>query len=431
MGSGGAVSLARVLHGDFVLEGRTRSQIEREARERSKVVASLGEPGSVVAVPASDPAGCLSWLDACWRAGRAPLPRAAIAAPELLPLVAEGEASLVLATSGSTGAPKYACFDVDAVARSARRIAAYLALSPADVVAIAQPLEHGYGLVGQLFAALGAGARVVWARRAFAEEQAQVVDIAGATVISSIAFTLARLVNVGLRGERLRVVASAGGPLPAATATRLLDAFPRATVWNQYGCTEAGPRLTACASTDDAFERGSVGCAIEGVTLEILDGGEIAFTSDAQMKGYLGDDTATAAARAFFPGHSPARPTSGWKTGDTGRIDASGAVFVTGRVDDVVKHRGAKVSLAQVARAIEACGARAAFASLAGREDDPELLAVYEADADVPRRALYAHLPLESVPARIVRVAGIPRLPGGKIDRGAARALIGTHATVG
>jgi acyl-coenzyme A synthetase/AMP-(fatty) acid ligase len=340
------------------------------------------------------------------------LPRSGVKAPRALDLTTE-EPALVIATSGSTGAPKFPWFDLHAVARSAQRIAKYMGLRGDDVVALVQPLEHGYGLVGQLFAALSAGARVVWARRPFFDEQAAVIDGAGATVLSSVPFALGRLLEAGLRGRSLRHVGSAGGPLHPRTAQKVVERFPASTVWNQYGCTEAGPRLTACPHTDPGFARGSVGRAIEGVTLRLV-GDEIAFGCDTAMHGYLGDDAATGQARAG---------QGSWKTGDLGEIDGAGLLYVHGRVDDVVKYRGSKVALGAIARAIEACGAHGAIAWLRG-EEEPELVAAYEADADIPKRAVGEHLPLESLPARLVRVDALPRLSSGKIDRAKAKSLI-------
>jgi len=320
------------------------------------------------------------------------------------------DASLVLRTSGSMGKPRLVAFDLGSVVLGARRIAGYLGLSAVDMVALLQPLEHGFGLVGQLFAALAAGARAVWASAPFPDEQAKTLNDAGATVVSAVSYTLTQLLGSGLRPDRVRILGSAGGPMPRPLAERLVETFPGATMWNQYGCTEAGPRLTACPSTSNAFWEGSVGSAIEGVTLAILDDGQVGFRTETAMREYLGDEDATERARAGEL----------WRTGDLGRLDDHGNLFLRGRVDEIVKVRGLKVSLREVAAAFEACGARAAV-SFVDEESDPDgeatLSVVYESDAEIPRRALLGHLGLESLPSRTHRIDALPRLVSGKPDR--------------
>jgi len=422
-----AVNLDAFLHPAFEVRAGERTwdarAVAHEARARASAIERVGGRGSVVEIPADDPASTLAWLGAAWAAGRAPLARAGLEAPRVASLP-ETDAGLVLHTSGSTGVPKYPEFTLDAVARSAQRIAAYLGLSLRDRVALLQPLEHGYTLVGQLLASAVAGATLVCARSPYPDERAERIVEGKVTVLSGVPFVLRELVDFGLEGCPLRVIGSAGAALPAPLAERLLAEFPGVVVWNQYGCTEAGPRLAACPSTDAAFARGSVGRPIAGVTLSTSNDsgaeGELLFTTDAAMRGYLGNPAATEAARAF----------GAWRTGDVGRIDADGYVYVTGRTDDIVKVRGLKVSLCAVQSAAERCGAVAALATLvepspdgAGVGEEPCLCLVYEAPADIPRAALAEHLPIEALPSRSLRVERLPRLPNGKLDRQAIRSF--------
>jgi acyl-CoA synthetase (AMP-forming)/AMP-acid ligase II len=209
----------------------------------------------------------------------------------------------------------------------------------------------------------------------------------------------------------VRSLGSAGGPLSEALRRRLVDAFPAAVVWNQYGCTEAGPRLTACPSTDEGFARGSVGRPLEGVELRIeeIDGkkedeGEVVFRADTAMIGYLG------------------HPGGEWiRTGDLGRL-IDGHLFLRGRVDEVVKVRGQKVSLALVRSAAERAGARAAIALAVG--DPAEIALAYEGDVELARTAIARDLPLEALPSRLVRLPELPRLPSGKPDRAEVERLV-------
>jgi len=387
------------------------------ARELAPAMRRLGAPGSVIAVPAGDPIEFLATLEAVWRADCAALPLAAATAPYRMDLPATA-ADLVVRTSGSTGVRRYPAFTGRAVLTSAATIAAYLRLTPADRVALLQPLEHSFGLVGQLFAAASAGCTAYWTCSPFIDERVEIIEGAGITAIAAVPFLLSQLLDFGLEAGSIRSIGSAGGPLPRHLAEALTTAFPEATVWNQYGCTEAGPRLTACPSTHAAYVRGSVGRAIDGVLVHTTADDRIAFESPMAMFEYLGDPEATAAARCG----------AGFYTGDIGHFDPDGNLVITGRRDDIIKLRGLKVSLQAVAAAMEAVGASAATAFVLPADgpttaSDPILCGVFEGRSDICRSALAERLPLHSLPQRLHRVTALPRLPSGKIDRQAIAAV--------
>ena len=65
--------------------------------------------------------------------------------------------------------------------------------------------------------------------------------------------------------DSLRYILSAGGPLSPAVIDRVRTAFPGAALFNNYGCTEIGPRATAVDYTSTPDKIGSIGRAIPGV----------------------------------------------------------------------------------------------------------------------------------------------------------------------
>lgn len=407
----------------------------------SRLAPTLPDADSgVLEIPAATPEGALVHLEACLLRGFIPLPsvRAKVAAP--IPMVRDlADAELALRTSGSTGVPRMPAFTFAALVRSAQRIAEYLELRGDDEMALLQPLDHGFGLIGQLFAAIAGGAAVTDCATPYPDERAEAVASSQATVVAAVPHTLQQLAEhlSELDPEscrRLRSVGSAGGRLPPALARRLALAFPSAVIWNQYGCTEAGPRLTAVPSTHVAFYTGTVGRALSGVHLWVSDGpdgelmpagrpGDICFASDTQMLGYLGDPEATALQRRQIG------TSSGYWTGDLGLLDPEDRLHVLGRGDDLVKVRGERVSLYAVARAAESAGARAAIAILTEPElasADGVLTLVYEADHEISAAELARALrPATSrmLPRRMLWVPALPRLASGKIDRSAVELL--------
>lgn len=388
--------------------------------------------GRLIRTPAGDPFSALVGLEAAWRAGSLPVPDAEAQVPTPLPEsashldAAPADLALVLATSGSSGTPRLPTFRFESIALSASRIALYLGLSRDDTLAIKLPCDHGFGLIGQLLAAAVVGSQVVWCGGAFSEDRAARLLASPISVVSGVPHMLRELCAIFETAPpekrlAIRSVGSAGAPLGRPLMTELVQLFESAIVWNQYGCTEAGPRLTAMPSYHPAFFAGTVGRAIPGVELW-LDGpegqpGAICFATDTAMVGYWGDPERTEAMRAG----------RGWRSGDIGVIDELDRLHVLGRVDDLVKVRGEKVSLRALAAGAERAGASAAHACAVPDTRSPgdvRIILAYEAPRPLERLAIVAEIQPLPLPRRMLWWPSLPRLSNGKIDRQTIDAIL-------
>ncbi len=148
----------------------------------------------------------------------------------------------------------------------------------------------------------------------------------GVTLISLVATQLSRLLEAGVDLLPLRAVLVGGGPVPDEV---LEEAIGRgATVVQTYGLTEAASQVTTLAPADATRKLGSAGRPLLTTHLRIEDG-EILVQGPTVAPGCADVD--------------------GWlHTGDLGRIDEEGFLYVTDRLGDVIVTGGENVMPAEV-----------------------------------------------------------------------------------
>ena len=454
-------------------EALTFAALAASAERAAQTLAGLGAgPGSAVGVAVPDPCGFLIAALAVWECGAALLPLdARPGAPAWEPLASRSRArvvvteaepdgavsvaflepspwwtpldprcGLLLFTSGSSGAPKGVLLSRAGLAANVEAILGYLPIRASPRAAIILPLTYGYALVGQALAGLRAGATLsLLSDLRFPAQQLEAMARDGAEGLSSVPASLRLLARTALelRDEgqdestgalpRLAYLASAGASLDAPTRELLGRAFPRARLFNQYGLTEASPRVAYCADDHPRFAEGAV-LPLPGVSLWCEDGlghrlpageeGYLVMTGPSIMLGYLDDDAATA--RAL-------RSDGSLLTGDYARVEADGCVFVSGRADGVVKVAGERVGVEGVAEALRGAPAvrDAVVVALPDEALGARLFGFVEGDAgaaDQARLAARALAPAKR-PAQITQLEKLPRTANGKLDLAALREL--------
>jgi acyl-CoA synthetase (AMP-forming)/AMP-acid ligase II len=203
----------------------------------------------------------------------------------------------------------------------------------------------------------------------------------------------------------------AGGRFPQERLGTVRSLFPNATIFNNYGCAEAMPRLSlrrADASDDPA----NIGRPLPFVELSSDDQHALLFRSRYGAVGIIEDPG----------GFRPITPTDWVPTGDLGEPVPDGTWRLRGRASEVFKRYGEKISLpALLGAALSAWQGQAAFY----RETDPRgeeghvLVLAPSANDDSARavlRALAAAYPRTHWPLRIESLPLLPTLPSGKID---------------
>ena len=366
------------------------------------------------------------------RAAGAPASAAAPAAePDSL---GPDDLAMIMFTSGTTGLPKGVCQTLRGISSNAGHVAATLGLGGDDRIFINTPpyftsgichfltlLAGGGGVAGQLGFFFGAGL--------LDELAAQ-----GCTGFGGAPAHLVRVVEPleEPRAHDLRFWVSSGDHLPLPVIEKLRRVLPGVRLFNMYGLTEVSGRLCILPPEELDEREGSVGRPIGDmrVTARRGDGtraapgetGELFVTGSLLMLGYLDEPEITA---RTLTGH-------GLRTGDFGRVDASGAVWIAGRKDDIIKRGGEKVSIVHVQQALQGLGRFADVAVVAAPDDilgHVPVAFVVPHDRDGFKasrllRELRGLLPSTSLPSRVIAVEAIPRTGSGKAIRAELQALL-------
>jgi acyl-CoA synthetase (AMP-forming)/AMP-acid ligase II len=332
-------------------------------------------------------------------------------------------------TSGTTGNPKGALLAHEPTLRACRCIAERLGYGPADVTYGPSTLSSSYHLVANLLPGLFAGASVGIVSKWNATRAWDDMERLGTTVVPTNATVLAELLEECRRRGRppraLRLGVSGGGPVPPTLKKAWRDEL-NITLSESYGQSELGgfvglgplapppdDKLLACGPSLPDREVRIIDPAT-GREAPIGRPGDIAVTGGF-MVGYWGRPEKTAEVIR-----------NGWLfTGDVGRMDADGYVFVRGRSTERVTVAGEAWYPRDVEEALLE-HPEVSAAALIG-QPDPTLGERPVAYLVLVERAKVSDAELLGVAAQrlgrdlsvlsVKRVAALPMTPTGKISK--------------
>jgi len=400
------------------LNPRNGARLNQDLRDRANLALTLCDELSADSV--GDPAGVTSlesWLE---MPGDGVLP----------PISPDPDAVFAIKfTGGSTGKPKGVVQTVRSAAGAMASMRAFYGFTRDDVNLAVAPLTHGSSHYVLPVLAAG-GAHVLMAQ----PDRARIVGELKRRV--SIAFMPPTLIHLLMSDASfgpsdfpaLRHITYSAAPMAPAAIEKAIARFGP-VISTLYGQTEAPMTITALSASDMLREdlRASVGRAFDATPVavltpsgdiaergegEVLAGGNLAATS------YLDDPEQTAAGRH-----------DGWlKTGDIGRIDADGYLFLLGRSKEMIISGGYNIYPAEVERALAAHPAvREVCAFGVADEKWGERLEAAVAAEGVSEAELRAFVrealgPVRT-PKRLHMLAALPRNPVGKVVRNDVRDL--------
>ncbi len=360
-------------------------------------------------------------------------PRASPSDPLLEQLIARGDPSdlqppaeqgrVVILTSGTTGAPKGAArVQSDSIAPAAAMFSK-IPLRARETTMIAAPMFHSWGFVHFLLG-VPLVSTLVLRRRFDPEETLKAVSQHGASVLALVPVMLQRILDlppatIARYDVRcLRVIAVSGSVLPGELATRAMDTFGD-VLYNLYGSTEVA-WATIATPEDLRAAPGTAGRPPIGTVVKLLDadgreapdgeGGRIFVANELMFEGYT-DGGGKEVVHGLM------------STGDVGRFDAGGRLFVDGRDDEMIVSGGENVFPREVEDLL-ADHAEIEEAAVVGVDDEEfgqrlKAFVVARNGTGLTPEAVKAYvkenLARYKVPRDVVFVAELPRNATGKV----------------
>jgi acyl-CoA synthetase (AMP-forming)/AMP-acid ligase II len=337
--------------------------------------------------------------------------------------VGESDLAALMATSGSTGDPRFVNVSHGNLIANTEAIIRSQELSGNDRVMLILPLSYCFG-TSLLHTHLYAGGDVVFDRRfMFPDKVLQSIAEYNCTTFAGVPtayHVLLRRANLhGIALPSLRRFLQAGGRLAVDKIREMRAAFPMTKFYVMYGQTEATARISCMEPERWEEKAGSVGRPLDNLVIRIADEqgnpmppgqtGRLWVKGPSISSGYWNNPMETQ--RTFH---------DGWlHTGDWAHEDAEGFLWIDGRQGSFLKMRGIRVSFTEAEEKVATmpgvyeCAARAVEHPEAG--EALVLFLVPEPGAKVGLEEVRRHLPAHWALDSIHLVSELPKTPAGKI----------------
>lgn len=247
--------------------------------------------------------------------------------------------AVLLYTSGTSGKPKGVMLTHANISANIRQVIEFAEFTRADSMLGVLPQFHSFGMTALTLLPLAGGLRVVYSARFVPQRIVKLIREHRPTIFIAIPSMYNALLAVKDAGPEdfasLRYTVSGGEPLPEAVAARFFERF-KVRINEGYGLTETSPVSNLCLPRE--YRAHSVGRPMPWIEQVIIDpatgrtlgpgkDGEVRMRGPNIMRGYfkLPNETGVALdAEGFL------------HTGDMGRHDDDGHLYITGRIKEML-----------------------------------------------------------------------------------------------
>ncbi|KAL3818579.1 hypothetical protein ACJIZ3_004484 [Penstemon smallii] len=225
----------------------------------------------------------------------------------------------------------------------------------------------------------------------------------------------------------LRLLGCGGAALGKEVSERFRERFPNVEIHQGYGMTETAGGATRTTGPEETKRYGSAGRLAENMEAKIVDPesgealppgkrGELWLRGPAIMKGYAGDDEATAATL----------DSEGWlKTGDLCYFDSEGFLFIVDRLKELIKYKAYQVPPAELEHLLQSIPEIADAAVIPYPDDEageiPMAYVVRKPGSTISATQIMDSVAKQVAPYKKIRrvafINSIPKSPAGKILR--------------
>jgi acyl-CoA synthetase (AMP-forming)/AMP-acid ligase II len=330
---------------------------------------------------------------------------------------------LILGTSGTTGGRKYVRLSREAIVANAAQIAEALDIGQDSAGIGHLPLHYAYGL-SVITSHLAAGSRVYLMTDSIGSPSfwAKISAVGGSHFpgvpfhYAALDAALARL-GASVVPDSVTVFTQAGGALSPRVQAEMheLATSRHGRFFVMYGQTEASPRMTTLQHSDFLRKAGSVGAALPGGRLSIVDErgtplpadsvGAVVYEGPNVMMGY-------AISRSDLSKGDELKGRL--ETGDLGRLDPDGFLTLTGRTKRFVKIAGNRLGLDEIENDLST------VCPVACLDFGDQIAVIHEQESETALmsriKELAGNYRIPASSFSLLRTGRIPRGANGKVD---------------
>jgi acyl-CoA synthetase (AMP-forming)/AMP-acid ligase II len=270
--------------------------------------------------------------------------------------LSESDDAAIMYTSGTTGRPKGAILHQRGFVLTAMLVSDFIQFKPEDKMICCVPLFHITGLAGVMLSTLFSGVACVYVQQFKTKEFLEIMAMEKVTQYMGVINVIWLMVNHPdfdtYDFSSFRTALFGGSPATEEMVRGIFSKLPHLQISVGYGLTECFAITTSTPFEDALRKIKAVGKCLPTVVAKIVDDGgselptgvigEILMGGAKVFKGYWKNPEATRATMV-----------DGWvRTGDIGKIDEEGFVYILDRKKDMINRGGEKIYSLEVENVI-------------------------------------------------------------------------------